>query len=350
MPAVSVIMPVYNSENYLRSAIDSVLNQTFQDFELILIDDGSKDSSGAICDEYAQADTRVVVIHQENTGLCGARNRGIDIAKGDYLAFADNDDEFSADLLEVNYRIAKLKDADMLKFGRVMIYMQDGVYCGETIRQFPEEELNGADLSGNYVRYRNMDVLSAVWDGLYRTKIVRDTGLQFDTNLRYGGEDWVFCIDMYRHSQHVVLNPGVYYTHYFRKNHSVSAVNDAKSVQGYLTVANGDMETYKYFGEPDPEGMVINIVNHYISPLLLSLNQVKSMSKSEKIRFIDQVSQQKGYQFTMNDELYRKVKDISLRKAMVARLFLKREFSKLLLFAKFYQRVIQWKQRKRVTC
>lgn len=118
MPAISVIMPVYNSENYLRSAIDSVLNQTFRDFELILIDDGSKDGSGAICDEYGDKDSRVVVVHQENTGLCGARNRGLTMAQGEYLTFIDNDDLYMPTLLEDNYKLAVKHHAGMVKFGR----------------------------------------------------------------------------------------------------------------------------------------------------------------------------------------------------------------------------------------
>ena len=107
MPKISVIMPVYNSKQFLRMAVDSVLNQTFKDFELILVDDGSKDGSGAVCDEYAQIDARVKVIHQENGGICSARNTGMKAAVGEYLAFIDNDDEYLPNLLEENYTLAK---------------------------------------------------------------------------------------------------------------------------------------------------------------------------------------------------------------------------------------------------
>lgn len=130
MPAISVIMPVYNSENYLRSAIDSVLNQTFRDFELILIDDGSKDGSGAICDEYGDKDSRVVVVHQENTGLCGARNRGLTMAQGEYLTFIDNDDLYMPTLLEDNYKLAVKHHAGMVKFGRVRADV-----CGDSLEK-----------------------------------------------------------------------------------------------------------------------------------------------------------------------------------------------------------------------
>ncbi|MDD6237531.1 MAG: glycosyltransferase family 2 protein, partial [Clostridiales bacterium] len=127
MPKISVIMPVYNSEQFLRMAVDSVLNQTFEDFELIMVDDGSKDQSGAICDEYAQKDARVKVIHQENGGICAARNTGMKAAEGEYLAFIDNDDEYLPNLLEENYALAQEYDADVVKYGyRVEETFKDG--------------------------------------------------------------------------------------------------------------------------------------------------------------------------------------------------------------------------------
>ncbi|HFU5892253.1 TPA: glycosyltransferase family 2 protein, partial [Enterococcus faecium] len=92
MCEISIIVPIYNVEQYLRKCVDSILAQTFTDFEVILVDDGSPDNSGAICDEYAKLDSRVRVIHKENGGLSDARNAGIEIAKGKYLGFVDSDD------------------------------------------------------------------------------------------------------------------------------------------------------------------------------------------------------------------------------------------------------------------
>ena len=92
MAQVSIIVPVYQVEQYLRQCIDSILAQSFTDFELILVDDGSKDQSGAICDEYAEQDGRVCVIHTENKGLAAARNTGLDRVTGEYFAFVDSDD------------------------------------------------------------------------------------------------------------------------------------------------------------------------------------------------------------------------------------------------------------------
>jgi len=97
---VSVIVPVYNVQDYLSKCIDSIINQTYRDFELILIDDGSTDSCGEICDKYASSDNRVRVIHQSNSGPSAARNAGLDVAKGDYISFVDSDDYIHNQMLE----------------------------------------------------------------------------------------------------------------------------------------------------------------------------------------------------------------------------------------------------------
>ena len=104
MPIVSVIVPVYNSEKHLRRCVDSILAQSFIDFELILVDDGSVDSSGSICDDYAINDNRVSVIHKPNGGISDARNKGLEAAKGKYIMFCDNDDTVEPKWIELLYK------------------------------------------------------------------------------------------------------------------------------------------------------------------------------------------------------------------------------------------------------
>ena len=89
---ISIIVPIYNVELYLEKCIESIINQTYKDIEVILINDGSTDKSGIICDKYAKIDDRIIVLHKENGGVSSARNKGLDIAKGDYIAFVDPDD------------------------------------------------------------------------------------------------------------------------------------------------------------------------------------------------------------------------------------------------------------------
>lgn len=113
MPEISVIVPVYNVEKYLKRCVDSILNQTFTDFELILVDDGSTDNSPEMCDECAELDKRVKIIHQSNCGQASARNRALDICCGEYVAFVDSDDYVSPKMLEVLYSNSVACDADI---------------------------------------------------------------------------------------------------------------------------------------------------------------------------------------------------------------------------------------------
>lgn len=116
MPEISVIVPVYNAEKYISRCIDSILSQRIPDFELLLIDDGSTDNSGALCDEYAEKDSRIKVFHQANKGASAARNTGIDIAEGDWIVFVDADDWVDSEYLESLYEHVKSSDGEMFVF------------------------------------------------------------------------------------------------------------------------------------------------------------------------------------------------------------------------------------------
>lgn len=173
-PTISVIVPVYNTEKYLRRCIDSVLAQTYADFELLLIDDGSKDKSGEICDEYAQKDARVRVFHKENGGVSSARNLGLDNARGEWVAFVDSDD-----YIEENYlkSFEGNLDADLV-VGNMIIceagkspsdidaHIVPGKYC-------PIQSV----LKGNLTK----TVFCAPWGKLFRNDGIRD--LRFDVGM-----------------------------------------------------------------------------------------------------------------------------------------------------------------------
>lgn len=128
-PVVSIIIPVYNAQDYLRQCIDSILAQTFGDYELILVDDGSTDRSGAICDEYVERDCRIKVVHQQNLGLPSARKVGIDHAKGNYVLFVDADDWVDPNHLESYVIMAERERADVVLGGFVSEYPRKRVKC-----------------------------------------------------------------------------------------------------------------------------------------------------------------------------------------------------------------------------
>ena len=120
----SVIVPIYNVIDFIHPCIDSILSQNSEDFEVLLVDDGSTDGSAAVCDEYAQKDDRIRVIHKQNGGLVSARNTGIANAKGDYILYVDGDDWVSEKWLEVIYHqiVSSPEKPDIVVFGSVMIY------------------------------------------------------------------------------------------------------------------------------------------------------------------------------------------------------------------------------------
>ena len=122
MPKISIIVPVYNVEKYLEKCVRSILAQTFTDFELILVDDGSPDSSGAMCDQFAEQDQRVKVIHKENGGLSDARNAGIELATGEYLGFVDSDDYIADDMYETLYNQIVTYEAELATVGMIDVY------------------------------------------------------------------------------------------------------------------------------------------------------------------------------------------------------------------------------------
>jgi len=124
MPVISIIVPIYNVEKYLPRCLDSVLAQTFTDFECILVDDGSPDNCPAICDEYASRDNRIIVIHQENKGVAIARDRGLKKAQGEFVHFVDSDDWIESDALELLYKKQQETDSDLVLGGFYRIYKQ----------------------------------------------------------------------------------------------------------------------------------------------------------------------------------------------------------------------------------
>ena len=122
LPKISIIIPMYNVEKYLRRCLDSVKNQTFSDFQAICVDDGSPDNSGKIAEEYAAADKRFVVVHKENGGLSDARNAGMPYAKGEYIMFLDSDDFIHPQTMEISYSMAKRDGTDIVSFTYDRIY------------------------------------------------------------------------------------------------------------------------------------------------------------------------------------------------------------------------------------
>lgn len=170
-PLISIIVPVYKVEQYLARCVDSLLNQTYQNLEVILVDDGSPDGSGAICDAYAARDPRVRVIHKENGGLSSARNAGIDVARGDYLGFVDSDDWVELQTYEWLLDMALQENVKLVCAGRYDFSSWTGK---KTIGLCPSrrEVISGEELAKRIFRWDNVD--SAAGDKLYHRSLFRE--------------------------------------------------------------------------------------------------------------------------------------------------------------------------------
>jgi glycosyltransferase involved in cell wall biosynthesis len=165
-PKISIIVPIYKVEPYLKRCIISILDQSFSDFELILVDDGSPDQCGAICDQYAEQDKRVKVIHKRNGGLSSARNAGISIAKGDYIGLVDGDDYLHEKMFEVLYKQAMLHSADMVVCDFLKVNDNENV---ETVHQTSQPIIK---------KYTNIEALQQLFvkeEGAYFTNSGNNT-------------------------------------------------------------------------------------------------------------------------------------------------------------------------------
>ena len=185
----SVIVPIYNVQKYLKRCIDSVMSQTFCDFELILVDDGSTDECGAICDEYAKTDEKIKVIHKQNGGLVSARQAGIRIATGDYVFHLDGDDALLPDALQSAYEIIAKHQPDIVSFSYKRCI--DGV-VGETVEDIAEEGLyNKFDLQRkiypNLLSNKNMkNLFYFLWAKAIRRELATKYQLMVNTNISQG--------------------------------------------------------------------------------------------------------------------------------------------------------------------
>lgn len=215
-PTVSVIVPVYKAEKYLRKCLDSLLAQTFKDFELLLIDDGSPDKSGAICDEYARRDTRIHVFHKKNGGVSSARNMGLDHAQGEWIAFVDADDWVDKSFLDVLGETPHLNHIDIIHFGVQMENTNGNVtkqYDFSANRLIPTEEL-----------FKKGVFSSCTFTYFFKASLIGE--IRFNEHLRYS-EDREFIIKMILSTKHAILLADN--TAYFYAYHPTSATHTPRT-------------------------------------------------------------------------------------------------------------------------
>ncbi|MBM6948820.1 glycosyltransferase family 2 protein [Mordavella massiliensis] len=302
MAVVSVIMPVYNSENYVEDAVNSILRQSEKNIQVILVDDGSQDRSGIICDKIAERDERVVVIHQKNQGICAARNSALKVANGDYITFCDNDDEFLPNLIADNYKIAKEYNADIVRFCRRRIVSVDGKVIRDSVmNNFPFLVIKNTD----YAKYDHeiSSTGNGVWTGLYKTSFIKENRLHFDESMRYGHEDNMFNLQAYQVFKVMVLNPKVYYIWKNRMEHSTTGKFNLNYIESLKKCLEEDVKLAKQYAtfENNMGSYQSKLARAYVYPLYDYLNLAKKRIRlSEKRNIVKEFRNHIGFQVPNN--------------------------------------------------
>lgn len=237
-PKISIIVPVYNVEIYINECVNSILNQTFRDFELILVDDGSSDDCGRICDIYGERDTRVRVIHKENGGLSSARNTGLEVCKGEYVIFIDSDDYIENNTLQYSYDLVIDNKADAVIFGMRSFYEDNNKVEIDTSK--PNiEVLNSKEAIKKYLSY---EIKGYSWNRLVKKDIILNNKIFFPEGIKY--EDIYPTFKTLSKCNKIVLTNCVLYN-YRQRRGSLSKDISQKGIKDYISQVNHTINYYK---------------------------------------------------------------------------------------------------------
>ena len=262
-PKVSVIVPIYNVEKYLERCLKSLVNQSLQEIEIILIDDGSTDNSPLICDQYAKQDGRIKVVHKQNQGLGMARNTGLELASGEYVVFIDSDDFIEKNAYQEMYDMIKSENAEMLITNYYEYITNTGekkemktvrnvrIVEGEEIKKVACQMVGFSPLEKN-----EDDIGMSVWKNMYLRKFIEENQIKFYSEREYVSEDAIFQLVTVPKMKKVILSTNCYYYYCQNDNQSLSATFRESKFEEYkklyqkeyeLLETNGIIETGKYY-------------------------------------------------------------------------------------------------------
>ena len=278
-PLLSIIVPVYNVEKYIERCIKSILNQSFTNFELILVDDGSPDNCGKICDEYKKKDSRIKVIHKKNGGLSDARNVGIERAKGEYIAFVDSDDFINKYMYEILYKNAKKWDADISICNFKMVCENDridediSVICEDAKVYGRNEALN--KLYSN----ENLQFIVA-WNKIYKKELF--------LNIRYDygkcHEDEFIIHKLIYNANKIAYCPSEMY-YYLQRNNSIMNLEFSIHRLDIIEALDKRMEFFRENNLLELEYRTQNLyLNYFLKYYYKTKHELKNKSKAREIK------------------------------------------------------------------
>lgn len=219
---VSILMPVYNACEYLEETVDSILNQTYEEFELVIVNDGSSDNTGVICNRLEEKDDRIRVIHKENTGVSDTRNIALDNAKGKYIAFIDSDDSVHKDYLKILLSSIEKSNGQLAVCGFKERKISTNGQIEELSRVFyPKEVIATEDMKDLIMDFGNSRLLNPLWNKLYSRKIIEENNIRFKEEVETG-EDFIFNLQYFRKINNICFSKGELYYYIRRNNNSIT--------------------------------------------------------------------------------------------------------------------------------
>lgn len=288
-PEISIIVPVYKVEKYLNKCISSILSQTFKDFELILVDDGSPDKCGEICDEYAKKDKRILVIHSQNKGAANARNLGLNTARGKYIGFVDSDDFIDSKMYEKLYKIIITENSDIV-FSKIIYFENENklVNVEEAITEGKIVDIKKqliAPIIGNRLdKYNDRRIGSNIFRCLFKKEIIIDNKIRLKEGLLYG-EDTLFIIEyLNKCNTAYVINDYLYYY----RNNPESITNRYKegffdSVELYFNYMDKFLELEGYIDDENiMKRLIASKVTYVYWVLINEMRKECNLSNNEK--------------------------------------------------------------------
>lgn len=270
---ISIIMPIYNVEKYLTRSIESVINQTFSNFELILVNDGSTDRCREICYKYKNIDERIILIDKENGGVSSARNSGLDIAKGEYIYFIDSDDCIDEDAIEYLYKLSINYNADISCY-KAKTYkneiLQTKLNLNEEIDIYDRE-----DIIKEYAQ--NGKFLYSVWNKLFKSKLF--TNVRFSQDIRYA-EDALINYYLFSKSDRLVMSNLQKYNYYINENGVVSNITKKR-----LDILKAQRKMYEFLNTNYCE-YTQYIINEYVNSSISIAIDIGMENKIKKKKHI----------------------------------------------------------------
>lgn len=266
---LSVIIPVYNVEIYLKNCVDSILKQTYRDLEVILIDDGSTDNSSLICDELAKTDERVIVIHKNNGGVSSARNKGLEIASGELITFVDSDDTLDTEMYEALVKLFTDNDIDIAHCSYKRID-ETGTKCiGNSGKLFLHTREEGLEclISGKLF-------VGGMWNKIYKSKIAKN--IRLDENLIIN-EDVLYNIKAFNNAKSTAFLDKSFYNYYVRKESS--ATNTTKAIRK----ARDFVYVSKYIYENITDEELVPVTTNKYANLLCNLYRTEKDKDKRRV-------------------------------------------------------------------